>query len=311
MGARRRSLDRPRNNFWNSLKGRRRIQGAKRKRGLDVHDGATHDPRLRFAPSICRGKSGAYCSTDPMPTYPAVRLGLKECPARSHRNSQTNRSRFATTNHCRASRQWRPSPARTGSAARRCRSLGERLGLRLAGGSASSLDCVALAPRACLEMRAPKGRRFAQRRAPPRLPKTPAAAALFHDPVFRPNGPTVLPRSRRAQPRDAVRRVPLLACPAVPRALQEYPARSHRSPISDRSRFSARQHCRARIMPGNPAPQAFPRKAMAIVPCIANVPYKKRITHPGRSNRPNGRAPRSAASRASCQRPGDLMERCR
>jgi hypothetical protein len=82
----------------------------------------------------------------------------------------------------------------------RCPSLGERLGLRPACGSVSRADCVGLASPACPEVRAPKGRRFAQRRAPPWLRKTPAAPPFFHHPVFRPNGPTVIPRSQTPLP---------------------------------------------------------------------------------------------------------------
>jgi hypothetical protein len=69
--------------------------------------------------------------------------------------------------------------------------------IRPACSPGSRRDCAGLTSLALLDVRwpkcvAPKGRRFAQRRATPWLRKTSTAAPSCHHSVFRPNGPTVL-----------------------------------------------------------------------------------------------------------------------
>jgi hypothetical protein len=64
--------------------------------------------------------------------------------------------------------------------------------LRPAQFSACDVDLPRLASPVDSKSRAPKGRRFAHRRATPWLPKTPMTPPSSHPSVIRPNGPTVL-----------------------------------------------------------------------------------------------------------------------
>jgi hypothetical protein len=59
---------------------------------------------------------------------------------------------------------------------------------------AFGMDLISLASLVCPEVCAPKGRRFAQRRATPWLRKTSTAPPFFHRSVVRPNGPTIFLR---------------------------------------------------------------------------------------------------------------------